>query len=101
MFGLKKLFKPKSNLRILVSTGAVIIDVRSPTEFAGGHIKNAKNISLDSIPASVKELKKLNKTIITCCRSGARSAIASRLLKNAGIDAINGGAWDSLQKQLA
>ena len=101
MFGLKSLFGPKNNFKSLVQRGAVIVDVRGATEIAGGHIACAKNISLELIPLNIKELKKLNTAIITCCRSGARSAIASRILKKAGIDAYNGGAWELLQKQLS
>ena len=101
MFGFEKLFKPASNLTLLVQNGAVIIDVRTPGEFTAGHIPGSKNISLDKLPAGLKELKKLNRPIITCCQSGTRSGIASRMLKNAGVDAYNGGAWNALLIKLS
>ena len=80
--------------------GAIIIDVRSPGEFAGGHIKGAKNIPLNEIGAKINEIKKLNKPVITCCASGMRSSQATSILKQNGVDTINGGGWQSLQSKL-
>lgn len=82
-------------IRELISNGAVIIDVRTPEEFRSGHIKSAQNIPLSDIGRKSASLK--GKTVITCCRSGARSASAADTLKQQGIVAINGGAWTSLQ----
>lgn len=101
MFGLEKFFKSKTDYPLLLQQGAVIIDVRTAAEYAGGHITGARNISLDQLSSRVKELQKLNKPIITCCQSGARSAMAARILKSAGITAYNGGGWYSLQKKLS
>jgi len=80
--------------------GAIIIDVRSPGEFSGGHIKGSKNIPLNEIGAKINEIKKLNKPVIACCASGMRSSQATSILKQNGIDAINGGGWQSLQSKL-
>jgi phage shock protein E len=101
MFGLEKLFKPATDYKLLLQQGAIVIDVRSAAEFAGGHVSGARNISLDQLNSRLKELQKLNKPIVTCCQSGARSAMAARLLKSAGITTYNAGPWHSLQKQLA
>lgn len=79
---------------------AVIIDVRTVGEFREGHIKNSKNIPLDTIFSKVNDIKKLNKPIIVCCRSGMRSAQAASILKNSGIDVMNGGGWQSLEGKL-
>lgn len=101
MFGLEKLFKPKPDYKLLVQQGAIIVDVRSAGEFAGGHVKGAKNISLELVNSRLKELQQLKKPVITCCRSGVRSAMAARILKATGITVYNGGPWDLLQQQLA
>jgi len=101
MFGLEKLFTNKTDFKKLANEGAVILDVRTPGEFAEGHINGAINVPVDQLRNSLVELKNKNKTVITCCRSGARSAIAANLLTNAGITAINGGAWQSLFKKIA
>lgn len=84
----------------LVDDGALIIDVRSSQEFRGGHIKNAINIPLDEIRDKLNELKKKNKVIITCCRSGNRSGMAKSILQTAGLECYNGGAWNVLDHQI-
>lgn len=88
------------NIQEFVAKGAVIIDVRTTGEFASGHIKGSKNIPLDTITAKIQEIKKLNKPVIACCRSGMRSAQATSILKQNGIEVINGGGWESLQNKL-
>lgn len=91
---------PKVNYRELVENGALIIDVRTPGEFKSGHIRNSRNYPLDGIRGKVAELKKLNKPVITVCRSGSRSGMAKNILKSAGIEVYNGGPWTSLQAKL-
>ncbi|ESU23414.1 Rhodanese-like domain-containing protein [Flavobacterium enshiense DK69] len=83
-----------------VTKGAVIIDVRTVSEFTSGHIQSSKNIPLDTLASKIEEIKKLNKPVIACCRSGMRSAQATSILKQNGIEAINGGGWESLQRKL-
>lgn len=89
-----------ADIQEFIEKQAVIIDVRTTGEFAAGHIKGSKNIPLDKIQSKLQEIKKLNKPIIACCRSGARSGQATSFLKQNGIECINGGGWDSLEKQL-
>jgi rhodanese-related sulfurtransferase len=103
MLGLiKKIFGGSStNFKELVSKGALVIDVRSPMEYKAGHIQGSKNFPLDAIRSKVNELKKLNKPVITVCRSGARSGIAKGILKSAGIEVYNGGAWISLKSKIS
>jgi rhodanese-related sulfurtransferase len=88
------------SIQEFIEKGAIIIDVRSPGEFAGGHIKDSKNIPLNEIGAKINEIKKLNKPVIACCASGMRSSQATSILKQNGIDAINGDGWQSLQSKL-
>ena len=88
------------SIQEFIEKGAVIIDVRSPGEFAGGHIKGSKNIPLNEISSKIDEIKEHNKPVITCCASGMRSSQATSILKQNGIDAINGGGWQSLQSKL-
>lgn len=84
----------------LVEQGAVIVDVRTKGEFKEGHINGSRNIPLDTIRNEVQSLKKLNKPVITVCRSGNRSRMAKSILVSAGIEVYNGGAWTSLNKQI-
>lgn len=98
---LKKLFGGTPvNYKELISKGAIIADVRSANEYKDGHIPGSKNFPLDSIRRKVAELKKLNKPVITVCRSGARSNMAKSILKSAGIEVYNGGPWTSLKSKL-
>jgi len=98
---LGKLFGMKSvNYQELVKEGAVIVDVRSPGEFQGGHIKGSINVPLQSIQSSLGKIPK-NKIVITCCASGMRSASAKSVLKSAGYaDVHNGGGWMSLKSKV-
>jgi rhodanese-related sulfurtransferase len=88
------------SIKELMAKGAVIIDVRTVGEFREGHIKGSKNIPLDTIFAKSEEIKKLNKPVIVCCRSGMRSSQAASILKNNGIEVLNGGGWESLESKL-
>jgi phage shock protein E len=100
---LRKLFGlgPTTNYAQLVKDGAIILDVRSKGEFDGGHIKGSINISVDVLANNLNKLKDKNKTIITCCVSGMRSASAKAVLKNNGYAQVhNGGGWSGLERKL-
>jgi len=100
---LKKLFGIGSavNYAEMKKNGAIILDVRSKAEFAGGHIKGAVNIPVDTLRNNLEKLKDKNKTIITCCASGMRSASAKSILTSNGYTQVyNGGGWYSLQNKL-
>ncbi len=88
------------SIKDFVTKGAVVIDVRTIGEFSEGHIKGSKNIPLDTISSKVDDIKKLDKPVIVCCRSGMRSAQAASILKSAGVDVINGGGWQSLEGKI-
>ncbi len=100
---LKKLFRaePSVNFKELTEKGAVIVDVRTPAEFKAGHIKEAINVPLDTVSRQLQMIKKINKPVIAVCRSGSRSGMAINILKKAGIEAYNGGAWDLLKRKIA
>ena len=89
----------KVNIGELISKGALIIDVRSKGEYAGGHLKGSVNVPQDELSGYLKKIKDKNHTIITCCASGMRSASAKSFLKGQGyINVHNGGSWFSLKK---
>ena len=95
---IKKLFGPGVDLKEILAQGAVIVDVRSPGEFSGGHVKGSKNIPLDKISNKMNTIKKWNKPVITCCATGMRSGSAASILKNSGVEAFNGGAWTKVNR---
>lgn len=93
-------FGPKVDYAQLVKDGAIILDVRSKGEYAGGHIKGSINISVDTLRNNLGKLKK-DKAIITCCASGMRSASAKSILKSNGFTEVhNGGGWMNLRNKI-
>lgn len=96
IFGLEK-----TDYVELKNRGALILDVRSKSEYAAGHIRGSVNISVDQLANNLNKLKDKNKPIITCCASGLRSASAKNILKSYGYTEVyNGGPWDSLQNKI-
>lgn len=74
----------------------IIIDVRSPEEFALGHYKHAINIPLEKLEDKSTLLNQ-NKKIITVCKSGVRGEFGKNILLNLGFNASNGGSWSNLK----
>lgn len=82
----------------MLADGALILDVRTPAEFREGHALDAVNIPLDGLQGELKRLDK-RRPIVTCCRSGMRSASAAALLVRSGFMAHNGGTWQHVEQQ--
>jgi len=94
-------FGPKTDFAELVNQGAIILDVRSKGEYAGGHIKGSINIPVDQLSGDLNKLKDKNKVIITCCASGMRSASAKGILTSNGFTNVhNGGGWQGLKYKI-
>ena len=94
------IFGKSADFAQLVKDGAVILDVRTPGEYAGGHIEGSKNIPLQSIQQNLSKIPK-DKVIITCCASGMRSGSAKSILLSNGFKEVhNGGGWMSLKGKL-
>jgi len=83
-----------------LKNGAVIIDVRTPMEYRGGHVAGSKNIPLNELQGSLKKFGK-DKAIIFCCASGARSGSATEFARSQGYEAHNGGPWTRVNKMVA
>jgi phage shock protein E len=72
----------------------VVIDVRTPAEFAAGHIAGAQNIDVEAADFASR-IASLDKkaSYLVYCRSGRRSAIAADQMAAAGFtDIVDGGA---------
>lgn len=65
------------------SASHLLIDVRTPDEFASGHIEGAVNIPVEEISGRLDEIPG-DAPIVVYCRSGNRSAAAARILTDAG-----------------
>lgn len=96
MFGIfKSLFSQPDNteLKDAIKSGAYLVDVRTPSEFASGSVVGAVNIPLDQVSRNIGKFKG-KKNVIVFCRSGNRSGQAKSILKQNGIEnVINGGTW--------
>lgn len=79
---------PMRCVRELVESGAYIIDVREPGEYAAGHLKTAVNIPLSQIRKRLDEIP-ADRPVYVHCRTSQRSYNAVRFLMQNGIDAIN------------
>lgn len=69
--------------RKAVQNGAMIIDVRSQKEFNKGHIEGSVNIPISYVDKMFNSIPR-DKELVVYCRSGSRSAIAARLLREQG-----------------
>lgn len=67
----------------LVADGATLVDVRTPAEYAAGHIDGAINIPVDQLSKRLGEIPK-DEAVVVYCHSGSRSAAAARTLESAG-----------------
>lgn len=71
------------------TSDAVMLDVRTPVEFAAGHVDKAVNVDFEN-QSFESEIKKLDtsKTYFVYCRSGNRSGKAITLMKSKGFSNI-------------
>ena len=90
--------------KILQPDSFVLLDVRSEQEYFGptGHLEGSKLIPLPELKSRLFELDSLkSKEIIIYCRSGRRSLVGTKILRDAGFNAYNmiGGmnAWNKIK----
>jgi glyoxylase-like metal-dependent hydrolase (beta-lactamase superfamily II)/rhodanese-related sulfurtransferase len=80
----------------------VVLDVRRETEYADGHVKNARNLPLNDMTdaATMGDLEE-EQNIYVHCAGGYRSVIAASILKRQGIHNIRNvlGGWGKIKEQ--
>jgi phage shock protein E len=80
----------EAQARALVKDGARLVDVRTPEEFAAGHMEGAINLPLDTLQArATAELAPREAPVVLYCRSGRRSAKAAVLLGELGFTQVH------------
>ena len=90
---------PAGAVQLMNTEDVVVVDVREPSETAGGKIAKAIQIPVGAIKKRIGELEKhKNKTLLVYCKTGARSGAACKELSQAGFEkvySLNGGmlAW--------
>lgn len=74
----------------LVEQGALLVDVRTPGEYVGGHIEGARNIPLAELEGRLDEVGDPSAdVIIVYCRSGHRSGQAAGILEDSGFTQVH------------
>lgn len=98
---------PAEAVLLINRENALILDVREESEFAAGHVPQAKNIPLAKLAERASELKKYQqKPIVVNCQAGVRSANACSQLQKAGFAKVynlKGGinAWNDAKLPVA
>jgi rhodanese-related sulfurtransferase len=85
--------------KALKTPDTIVVDVRTPAEYMGGHVTGSINIPVNEMPARLAEFKSM-KMIVLCCASGARSQMASKFLMQNNIDCLDGGTWLNVNSYL-
>ncbi|MGB0095131.1 MAG: rhodanese-like domain-containing protein [Solirubrobacteraceae bacterium] len=97
LFSRSKSLTPSDAAAALARGELQLIDVREPAELGEARIKGARHIPLGQLAAKLGELDR-DRPVAFLCRSGSRSATATRSATKAGLDAANvkGGviAWE-------
>jgi len=80
-----------------INSGAVLIDVREPGEFSGGHLPGAMNLPLGEVGAQAGHLPR-EVPLVAYCGRGERASSAASLLERAGLGPLlilpgGTGAW--------
>lgn len=95
-----QLFGGGSNneLKAALAEQPFLVDVRTPSEFAGGSVPTAVNIPLDQVARQLDKFKG-KKNIVVFCRSGNRSNQAKGILAQNGFtNVIDGGTWQNVNQ---
>jgi phage shock protein E len=75
--------------RKLVAAGARLLDVRSPEEYARGHLPDALNIPVQELDRRLAEAGPADRELIVYCRSGHRSTRAAEILRAHGFTKVH------------
>lgn len=78
----------------LVDEGALLLDVRTPSEYESGHLPDAVNIPISELDGRMGELSP-DRQVVVYCLSGGRSASAASALRSHGYQVYDLGAMAS------
>jgi phage shock protein E len=93
-------FVSEEAARKYLAQGALVIDVRSPEEFRGGHVPDAINLPLDDLRESLpRHVKDKHQVLLLHCLSGGRSGLARQQLRRLGYaNVFNLGSYARAEK---
>ncbi|AYH42802.1 rhodanese-like domain-containing protein [Azoarcus sp. DN11] len=87
--GDKSQLSPVEATLLINREDAQVLDIREQSEFAGGHIPNARHVPLGELERRSGDLEKFkDRPIILCCATGNRSAAALATLRKAGFEKL-------------
>lgn len=90
--------KSNQKLALAIKNGAFLVDVRTPSEFSKGSVRNAVNIPLQQIETHINKFKD-KKCIVVFCESGMRSRRAKNILASNGFrEVLNGKTWRKVKR---
>jgi phage shock protein E len=80
----------------------MVIDVRSPSEYATGHVRHSVNIPLDRLADEIAQaVPDKSLPVVLCCASGGRSGMACSFMQQLGYQQVsNGGSAGAVSMQL-
>ena len=93
---------PATEAVAAIEDGAAVIDVRTPEEFADGHLDGARNIDVSAgdFESRIEELDR-DASYVVYCRTGSRAAAAVKTMLDTGFgDVVNGGGYEDLAAEL-
>ncbi len=77
---------PEEGRRLVEANAVRVLDVRTPSETAGGIIPGALLIPVDQLEARLREVPKDGKRLLVYCAGGSRSAAACEFLSQQGFN---------------
>ena len=80
----KKVIKKEVDYHGLVAEGAILVDVRTPQEFARGSVPGAKNVPYEALLQRLDAFGTQEQTVIVFCESGRRAEMAKVILVQQG-----------------
>ena len=92
-----------SDAKQMIRDGALVVDVRTQSEWDQGHLAQAKLLPLPELAQRLRDVEEWAggdkaKPIVVYCRSGRRSGEAKTILERAGFARVeNGGGYDDLK----
>ena len=99
LFSILGIFNGK--LKEALRRGAIIIDIRTASEFDRGKVPDSINIPIDRININLKRIIQMKTPIIICSNSDSENERVIDVLKANGVKEIyNGGSWTKLSRMM-
>lgn len=80
---------PEEAHRLVAEEGALLVDVRSPEEFAMGHLPDAMNIPVTEFESRADALRAQDKPLLLYCTAGVRCHKAAEMLRRGGMEEVH------------